>query len=250
MNLSSLTWWSNVLGWSAVSFTALGAIAGILAWHFAVQLNATKDEADAAFKRESSEKVASAEAKSSQANALAADATARAAEATREAARLNQEAEKERLARVEIEERIAPRRIPEKQRVRLANQLRSYAGQKVSLWFNAGDHEARVFASELAVTLESAQWDVYAPATILKMLESGRRGPTTLATGILVYSTPDDISMQASAVVIQELASLGFDARKAPNAENRATPIIIIEVEARPEGAQGEAKLRRTRNDK
>ena len=245
MNISSLTWWSNFLGWSAVSLTALGALTGILAWYFAVQLNAAKDEAYTRFKAESSERVASAEAHSSQANAIAADANARASESAKETARLNQKAEEERLARIEIEERVAARRIPEKHRSSLANELRPFSGQKASLWFQAGDHEARVFASELALTLESAQWDVYAPATVLRMLESGRHGPTVFETGVIVLSTEDEKSMKASSELVQQLTLLGFDARKSPTIERRNVPIVIINVEARPEGPQGEAKLRK-----
>jgi len=154
--------------------------------------------------------------------------------------------EEEQKERFKIEERVASRRIPERQRSELASRLKSFAGQTVSIWFKAGDHEGAMFASDIASTLKAAQWDVYAPASVMEFAEAGHRGPTTpFETGVVVVSTGHDASIRASDAVVHELLALGFDAHKSPTVENRPGPIVLVNVEARPEGPQGEAKLRR-----
>lgn len=155
--------------------------------------------------------------------------------------------ESERKARIELEEEYAPRRISAPERKRLASRLKPFAGQIVSTWFHAGDHEGFVFASDIASALSDAHWDVYAPASILDLAESGRRGTTTIPTGVTVSSTPDETSRNASDAIVRELLALGFDAQKSPATDRKDAPVVTVTVESRPEGAQGEAKLRKTR---
>jgi hypothetical protein len=152
--------------------------------------------------------------------------------------------EAERLARIEIEERVASRRIPEKKRAEIARRLTPFAGQTVSTWSHAGDREGAVFASDISAILEAAHWDVYAPASKMDFAAAGRRGRTAIPTGVIVASSSHDTSVKASNALIRELLALGFDAIKSPTFEKQAAPIVIINVEARPEGAQGDAKLR------
>ena len=89
MSLRFLEWASYLTGVFAVGLTAAAAVAGVLTWYFSSKLANMKDAAFDRFKEES--KVAVAEA------------TARAAEA-------NRTAEEEKLARVKLETRLAPRR--------------------------------------------------------------------------------------------------------------------------------------------
>jgi hypothetical protein len=49
--------------------------------------------------------------------------------------------------------------------------------------------------------------------------------------------------MKAADAVVRELSALGFDARKATNIGNGPEPIVVVTVQARPEGAQGDQKL-------
>jgi hypothetical protein len=153
--------------------------------------------------------------------------------------------EQERLARIEIEERVASRRIPERERSQLASRLKSFAGQTVSIWFKAGDHEGAIFGADIASALEAAQWNVYAPASIMTFAAAGRRGPTIVETGVVVLSTGHATSIKAADSLVRELTALGFDVRRSPKIEDRPTPTVLVNVEARPEGPQGEAKLRK-----
>jgi hypothetical protein len=47
--------------------------------------------------------------------------------------------------------------------------------------------------------------------------------------------------------LVRELSALGFDTRKASNTGNGAEPVVIVTLQARPEGAQGELKLNAAR---
>jgi len=49
--------------------------------------------------------------------------------------------------------------------------------------------------------------------------------------------------MKAADAVAQELSALGFDARKASKTGNRTESLVVVIVEARPAGAQGDQKL-------
>jgi len=64
-----------------------------------------------------------------------------------------------------------------------------------------------------------------------------------LQTGVVVTSNSDEPSMKAADAVVQELSALGFDARKASKTGNRTEPLVVVIVEARPAGAQGDQKL-------
>jgi hypothetical protein len=79
------------------------------------------------------------------------------------------------------------------------------------------------------------------------MAASGKLFGTTsrLETGVVVASTRDEPSLKAADAVVGELSTLGFDSVKASKTEDRAGPVVIVTVEARPEEAQGEQKLNR-----
>ena len=59
-----------------------------------------------------------------------------------ELARLRRETENERLARVQIEERVAWRRLTLDQQSQLEKRLELFARQVASTWYSAGDKEA------------------------------------------------------------------------------------------------------------
>ena len=65
--------------------------------------------------------------------------------------------------------------------------------------------------------------------------------------GVLVSSNKDEPSMKAADALVRELSALGFDTRKASNTGNGAEPVVVVTVQARPEGAQGELKLNAAR---
>ncbi len=76
--------------------------------------------------------------------------------------------EEERLARLEIEDKVAFRRLTDKQKSELGSRLASYQRQTVTLWYTAGDHEGAIFATDIASALTAARWNVFTPASMAK----------------------------------------------------------------------------------
>jgi hypothetical protein len=76
-----------------------------------------------------------------------------------------------------------------------------------------------------------------------------REGPVPFGTnpplprGIIILSTKDETSRKASGALMRELTALGFDCERRPDDE-RPNHTIWILVEHRPEGAQGESKIK------
>lgn len=173
----------------------------------------------------------------------------RAAAAERDAANAHKEAEDERMARVQIEEAIAPRRLTTKQRSAIGLKLLRFSPQRVFAIHHTLDVEAGVLAAEILSTLKSAKWYTNDPHWAIGGAASAFvRAPSIPVTGILISAAPDTRSQLAARALSRELSSHGFDCRIpkksmvgfGPRSENE----VVIDVEARPEGPQGEAKLR------
>lgn len=88
-----------------------------------------------------------------------AQANERAANAEKETARLKRTAEDERIARVRIEERMAPRRITSKQHDEFVSVLIPYSGSVVGLE-QLGEKEATTFAEDILNVLSDSGWNV------------------------------------------------------------------------------------------
>jgi hypothetical protein len=164
------------------------------------------------------------------------------------AVELSRELQGERHARIEIEERVAWRRLTNEQQSEIGKRLSSFSGQLASIWYNAGDQEGALFATDISKALQMAKFKVFAPASKLDFAGGGRQEQTAVETGVIVMSTTDETSRKASGAIVKELSALGFDT-SIPRREllpKRPEPIVIITVEFRPVGPQGEAKLRRT----
>ena len=82
------------------------------------------------------------------------------AKANERAAEANWKTEEEKLARLKIEESLAPRRISGEQTSRLAKDLKPLNGQKVNLLFISGDPETAVFGDLLSSALKTAGLEV------------------------------------------------------------------------------------------
>jgi hypothetical protein len=99
---------------------------------------------------------------------------------------------------------------------------------------------------DIASALQQASWNVAEPQALLKMPE----GPVALGTnpplktGVIIVNTENEASRHAADAVLHELLALGFDATKRIQVDQHHGPIVFINVEHRPEGAQGEARLR------
>jgi hypothetical protein len=173
----------------------------------------------------------------------------RASEADERASANGKEAAALRLKSAEIQESVASRRLPETTRRSMSSHLEKYAGQTVRTQFNAGDRESGVFASGLAMALGGAKWDVFTPGASVWVGAGGERGPLVLPVGVVIASSPDKKSRDAAAALGHELCLFGFDSNRDPREYPPAAPAVYIIVEARPEGPQGEAKLRKMKPD-
>jgi hypothetical protein len=176
-----------------------------------------------------------------------AQANERAAIANRGAAEATKIAEGEKLARIQLEDATAWRRLSTDQRTALAASLSHYPAQRTWVIYNVTDVEAFGFASDLVLAL--AKWNPTEPEAMLKMTE----GPAPVGTnpplerGVVVSAIGGQAEQTAAAALVKELITLGFDAAYSPVPtinQQQPKPTVFISVEPRPEGPQGEAKLR------
>jgi hypothetical protein len=162
-SLETASFWANV---AVVALTALAAIAGVIALYFATRLGAAKDEALTRFQTESAVKVAQANEGAAKANETAAAANERAGRADERASRLEVEAAQQRAraaeaerALLELQQRLAPRRIDSALQKKLVAALRPYHGSVVVLT-QLGDAEAAQFANDLIKVFQEAGWQL------------------------------------------------------------------------------------------
>ena len=180
---------------------------------------------------------------------LAGQANERASVNEKEAAQLRKSAEDERLARVELEEALASRRLSREQENILGSRLSRSSGQVVTIWCNAGDIEADTFALEIASALFRAKWKVFTPASLQTFREPGISflgSASALQTGVSVCGPPSGAGRDAADALIVELRNLGFDVAREPDSckGKSSSSLVLVTVNVRPEGPQGAAKLR------
>jgi hypothetical protein len=175
---------------------------------------------------------------------------------TQEAAGLKKEAEAEHLKRVEIEAKVAWRRLSDSEQSDMAAKLSALPAESVgaSFWYTAGDIEAATFATDLAKTFKRTHVVVQPPGGVLMMQESGKfRDPIKpLLSGVSVLPTKDALSQTLASWLLEQLKLRGFDSfrPKDPPFKDSKAPQIEIFVYARPEGPQGEYKLQAEREAK
>lgn len=198
--------------------------------------------------------IAKANESAAQAQARVAGATAEAAKAILAAADANKATEDERMARVKIKEGIAWRRMGQETRASFGAKFFPFAGQRSGIGYNANDVEASGFATDLALALHDvAKWSISEPQPVMKM----REGPVPVGTnpplerGVFIVTTADVESRRRAGLLAKELNGLGFDSVVSGNIDRRSTiPTVYIWVEPRPEGPQGEAKVRAQKENK
>ncbi len=186
--------------------------------------------------------IASSQAQASEALRKASVAAAQTAGLQREAESLKEQAEDERLKRVEIEERVAWRRLTKQQQIQIGSRLRSFSGETGNLYFVSGDTEGITFALDIASAFRVAQWRVKGPTSFF----FGWLPPPP--TGVFVGSTGDLLSVHAADVLVRELKNLGFECTKespsAPPSGPPSYPFVSVKIGPRPEGPQGKSKLK------
>lgn len=176
-------------GRAAVSFTAAAALAGMFAWMFSNRVNSTKDAALDQFQEESRTSIAAAETRAAEANERAALASNAAAEATERTGRVEIEAERqrERAAKaerqlLELQQRIADRRLTEEQRTVMLPILREVKRKRPLSVEWAASPEISRFGQDITELLKSAGWPFNATAVL---------SPTAGAGLIISSSTLD-----------------------------------------------------------
>lgn len=150
----------------------------------------------------------------------------------------------------EIEESVAPRRLTASQRASIESKLSRFVGQAFGAWHDTFDLESSIFARELVSALnDKARWKAKTNFNVGGSVSMFTAAPALPDIGILISATKDTTSQRASEALIHELVNNGFDCKRGEEFVKGATgpvrePFIYIHVLARPEGPQGEAKVR------
>ena len=183
------------------------------------------------------------------ANLKAAKADERAADAEKEAQQLRTKAEDERLARVLIEQSLAGRSLSSSDEQRLSNRLGHFRDVQFAVWYHAGAAEEEAFAWDIAKALHSAKLKVFSPASLMDLAGNGLQFDPALASlvsGVMVASTNGGQGRIAAELLVQALNDSGFDATLNPKPNPGSLPTVWVNIETRPKGPQGEAKLNLT----
>src|SRR5205814_833565 len=117
--------------WATAAFGTLSVICGLLSGIVGYQLSKDADK-----------QIALAHSEAANANSAAAEAGERAAALEKEAAALRAQAEADRLARIKIEEKLAPRRVKQRDQEFIAAQISEFKGQLASIGSSPPDIES------------------------------------------------------------------------------------------------------------
>lgn len=236
MNLSTLSFWSNLLGWSAVTLTGLGAAAGSLAWYFNVQKDAAKDEIDLQYKQESAAKISAADLRAAEATKKAEDARLETAKTSQELALANERTRKLELstakaneraieAKLELEKYRAPRMLKPAQEEAFVVAMSEFKGQRVFIGAIADTAEASSLGVQLYLALGRAGLNVEGKGPYVKRV-------VRLARGVVVkHTTGNDKGLRLAEALAHALNENGILARRMVDLDE--------EVTARMEKEQG-----------
>jgi len=217
--------WADILGVIAVILGGIWVLVTLVAWAFSWKAGKLKDTELTRYQVEAKQSIA---------------------EANRAASIASQQAAGANLELASLHSKMAPRRLTQEQQERLASGVKPLAPQLGSVWYGAGDKESENFSWDIASALNTAGWKVFSPASSATLAQSGKPFGTIprLQTGVIVTSNSDEPSVKAADAVVRELSALGFDVRKASTTGDRAEPMVVVTVQARPESAQGDQKLK------
>ncbi len=226
-----IEWWSgwaDFFGVTALILAGILALVTLLGWTFSWKAGRLKDDALTRYQVEAKQSIV---------------------EANKAASIANQQAAAANLELARLQAKMVPRRLTKAQQERLASGVRFLAPQLASVWYGAGDKESENFSWEIASALNAAGWRVFSPASMATLAQSGKPFGTIprLQSGVVVSTNKDELSMKAADALVRELSALGFDARKSANIGNGPEPIVVVTVQARPDGAQGELKVNAAR---
>jgi hypothetical protein len=225
--MKPLEWWSgwaDFFGVTAVILAGILVLVTLVGWTFSWKAGRLKEEALARYQVEAKQSIA---------------------EANKATASANQQAAAANLELARLQGKMVPRRLTKAQQERLASGVSALAPQLAGVWYGAGDKESENFSWDIASALNDAGWRVFSPASTATLAQGGKPFGSIprLQTGVVISSNKDEPSMKAADALVRELSGLGFDARKASNIGNGTQPVVVITVQARPDGPQGELKL-------
>ncbi len=124
------------------------------------------------------------------------------AKAQAQAAQANEKAESERLARVQLEARLADRKLTKEQQERLVSLLEPFRDTEVDVVVLGDTSEIRLIGMTLLECLNKAGWKVY---------QGYGSGGGVVVKGILVGVRSDSNLSGAATILVEGLRSLGID---------------------------------------
>jgi hypothetical protein len=187
--LESASFWSNI---AVVTFGVVAAASAVLALYFSSRLGALKDADLARYQAESRAAIAASNTRAAEANAHAAEANKLAeglrrdvAVANERAAAATEAAERERLARIRLEVRLAPRTLNDAQQKAIAVALSGSARVSVQILMYADTSEVAKIGSDIGAALRQAGWPVGVAGA------RGRISMRGIVVGVTSGATPD-----------------------------------------------------------
>jgi hypothetical protein len=187
--------------WQALSFWTMlvAAITGVIAATSALVSRHAANKASEIVQRESSERIAAA--------------LKDAAEANKQAAEANAKAEKERLARLKIEQRLAPRSLSQNGATALYDKAKSFPGIWLTIiMIKDSNRDALPLARQITEALKPAGWKV--DISLMDTLEDIK--------GIFVRipNASNANTVAAAKILIEELNSDGIPSKEEDVVQN------------------------------
>ncbi len=168
---------------------------------------ASKEAADATLlaKRYEAD-IASSNAQAAEARSMAKGFEATIAEANRAAAEAGAIAEKERVARLQLELRLAPRALSSQQSQQMTSALAPFKGSKIDtvVWGNVPEMER--IAQAIASNLSKASWEIGG----FEIAMGGAGNVQGILVGVQKDADPN--TQRAAATLVSVLRSFGIDA--------------------------------------
>lgn len=204
-------WWGLSLGfWESVFFWAvwIAAIAGGISVTAAAVSAVVGYRVTDVIQRESNERIAKSEEKIAEANRIAAEA--------------NEKAESERLARMKIEEKLAPRSLTLEQQTFLINKLKPFAGTLINIFIHTeGTADIKPLSKQISSILNAADWK-------LLVLEAKYSAIPFSGVIISTRNDPEKKFMPAAMALVEGLNSEGIATNFRSISVTRNTQIVPI----------------------
>lgn len=217
-----LDWW-NVVVVFGLGIAAIAAVIAVVAQMFIIKLQKI-EAAEAAdklqkYQSEAAVSVANARAVGEKANERAEAAHTQGIKLEGEASAQRERAAKAEKALLDMQERLAPRKIDQAQGDAAVNALRAFAGQKINLVGPPGSSEIESIGGQLVAILNAAQWSF--------KVEIGHDQARSVA-GMLIEVMPN--ANDASKKAATALASALKNARLAVTGPLEANPHAMTGV--------------------